>query len=248
MEKLARIARLVATVAVLAVVITGCSRTSGRQVDVTAGEYYSEEEYLELSNGEKENYTVALEQELAKLQGQVESRRTELTATRKQIESLRNQITPIERELLRVESDIRTLTSQIAELEALPQAWNIVSGECLWLIAGYEDVYSDPVKWPRIFRANMDKIEDPHWIYPDTLLVVPRNWPTEHRVSTDESLAIIASYWEVYGSALEWTKLYEGNKNLVKDPDFVLPDQLLLRIPRAEEDVEDAQNAQEAEE
>jgi len=232
MEKTGRIVRLTATAAVLALVITGCSRTSGRQVDVSAGEYYSQEEYEELSNKEKENYTVALDQELAKLQGELESRRTDLTATRKQIESLRNQITPIERELLRVESDIRTLTSQVAELEALPKAWNIVSGECLWVIAGYEDVYSDPVKWPRIFRANLDKIEDPHWIYPDTLLVVPRDWPKAHRVNPDESLSIIASYWEVYGNALEWTRLYEGNRNLVKDPDFVLPDQLIIKIPR----------------
>lgn len=234
MDKLSRAIRLVLTVALLAVVISGCSRTSGRRIDVTAGEYYSEEEYIELSNKEKEVYTVALDQELAKLQGQVDSRRTELTATRKQIESLRNQITPIERELLRVESDIRTLSSQIAELEALPKDWNIVSGECLWVIAGYEDVYSDPVKWPRIFRANMDKIEDPHWIYPDTVLVVPRVWPTQHLVTTDESLSKIASYWEVYGSMLEWTRLYEGNQNLVKDPDFVLPDQLILKIPRGD--------------
>lgn len=225
------VARLAAVIAVFGVLVTGCSRSTGRYVDVSGGEYYSQEEYEELSNKEKENYCSVLGQELSKLQGEVEAKQTELTTTRKQIESLRNQITPIERELLRVESDIRTLTNQIEELEALPKNWNIQSGECLWIIAGYEDIYSDPVKWPRIFRANMDKIDDPEWIYPDTVLVIPRDWPREHRVLTDESLSIIASYWEVYSNPMDWTRLYEANKDRIRDPDLILPEQVLT-IPR----------------
>jgi nucleoid-associated protein YgaU len=213
------------------VLVTGCSRTTGRQVDVTAGEYYSEEEYVELSNKEKERYNTALEQELAKLQGQVEERQTELETTRAQIESLRKQIAPIERELLRIDSDIRALSSQITEYEALPKQWNITSGECLWIIAGYEEVYADPVKWPRIYRANTDKILDPEWIYPDTVLVIPRDWPRQHVVSLDESLSLIASYWEVYGNPMEWTRLYEANQQAIRDPDMIEPEQVLT-IPR----------------
>jgi len=218
-------------IAVLAVVATGCGRSSGRHVDVAAGEYYSQEEYTELSNKEKERYCSDLEQELNLLQGQVEERRTDLTTTRKQIESLKNQITPIERELLRIDSDIRSLDSQIEVLEALPKTWNILSGECLWIIAGHEDIYSDPVKWPRIFRANMDKIEDPEWIYPDTVLVIPRDWPRQHMVSMDESLSLIASYWEVYSSPMEWTRLFEANKDDIRDADLIYPEQV-LKIPR----------------
>jgi nucleoid-associated protein YgaU len=123
------------------------------------------------------------------------------------------------------------LNNQIAELEALPKTWIIQSGECLWIIAGYEDIYSDPVKWPRVFRANMDKIEDPEWIYPDTVLVIPRDWPHNHEVALDESLSLIASYWEVYSNPMEWTKLYEANRETVQDPDLIIPDQVLV-IPR----------------
>jgi nucleoid-associated protein YgaU len=200
-------------------------------VDVSAGEYYSQEEYEELSRKEKETYCATLGSELAGLQGQADEKSTELKATRKQIESLRNQISPIERELLRIDSDIRTLTGQIAELEALPKMWNIQPGECLWIIAGYEDIYSDPVKWPRIYRANTDKIEDPEWIYPDTVLVIPREWPRQHKVTLDESLSIIASYWEVYGNPMEWTRLYEANRGQIHDPDLIEPEQLLV-VPR----------------
>jgi hypothetical protein len=223
--------RFVLLIGLLGILVSGCSRSSGRHVDVAAGEYYSEEEYVELSNKEKENYCSNLQNELNMLQGQVDERRGDLTTTRKQIESLRNQITPIERELLRIDSDIRSLTSQITVLEALPKTWNIQPGECLWLIAGYEEVYSDPVKWPRIFRANMNKIEDPEWVYPDTVLVIPRDWPRQHSVSLDESLSIIASYWEVYSTPMEWTKLFEANKDYIRDPDLIYPEQV-LRIPR----------------
>ena len=221
----------VVAIALSALVISGCSKTSGRQVDVTAGEYYSQEEYELLSRKEKERYCTDLEQELTQLQGQAEEKETELRTTRKQIESLRNQIKPIEQELLRIDSDIRSLSSQIAELEALPKEWNIQSGECLWIIAGYEDIYSDPIKWPRIYRANTDKILDPEWIYPDTVLVIPREWPRQHRVALDESLSIIASYWEVYGNPMEWTRLYEANKGAIVDPDIIEPEQVIV-IPR----------------
>jgi nucleoid-associated protein YgaU len=223
--------RLVLLIAVFGLIATGCSRSKGRHVDVSAGEYYSEEEYEELSRKRKNEYCEALEQELAMLQGQVGEKRGELTATRKQIESLKNRITPIERELLRIDSDIRSLTSQIDELEALPKTWNIQTGECLWIIAGYEDIYSDPVKWPRIFRANMNKIDDPEWIYPDTVLVIPRDWPRQHVVLLDESLSLIASYWEVYSSPVEWTRLYEANKDYIRDPDLIYPEQV-IKIPR----------------
>ncbi|MGD8412705.1 MAG: LysM peptidoglycan-binding domain-containing protein [Candidatus Latescibacterota bacterium] len=223
--------RALVLVATVSFVAAGCGGSKGRDIDVSSGEYYSEEEYAELSRGEKESYCAALESELSMLQGQVDERRGELTATRKQIESLKNQISPIERELLRIDSDIRSLTSQIAELEALPKEWVIQPGECLWIIAGYEQVYSDPVRWPRIFRANTDKIVDPEWIYPDTALVIPRDWPKQHVVSLDESLSLISSYWEVYSSTMEWPKLYEANKDAIADPDLIHPEQV-LKIPR----------------
>ncbi len=228
-----RILQLSVAIVGAAWLASGCSGTSGRHVDVTAGEYYSQDEYAELSNGEKEAYCSALEGELNRLQGAVETNRGDLKATREQIESLRNQIAPIERNLLRIESDIRALTGQIAEYEALPRRWSIKSGECLWIIAGYEQVYDDPVKWPRIYRANTDKIMDPEWIYPDTVLVIPRDWPRQHRVALDESLSLIAGYWEVYGDPTEWPKLYEANRVGIVDPNLIKPEQV-LKIPRQE--------------
>ena len=41
---------LVSALALLVAFSSGCSRTKGRSLDVTSGEYYSEAEYTELSN------------------------------------------------------------------------------------------------------------------------------------------------------------------------------------------------------
>jgi hypothetical protein len=52
------------------------------------------------------------------------------------------------------------------------EIYEVVKGDCLWFIA--ERFYKDPFKWPKIFEANRDKIEDPHWIYPKQKFLIPR--------------------------------------------------------------------------
>ena len=80
--------------------------------------------------------------------------------------------------------------TQIAPLPPLPQAPAIVEseppkieqadrptkyvvkkGDSLWKIAG--KVYHNPLKWPRIYRANKDKIKNPNRIRPNMVLTIP---------------------------------------------------------------------------
>ncbi len=213
------------------VAVAGCGKTSGRHVDVTKGEYYSEAELAKMSAADKNAYCSALEKERNSEQTDLALAQDDLVATRKQIDALRNQITPVEKEILRLESDIRTLTGQIAALDRLPREYTVKEGDCLSIIADRDDIYAAASKWPRIYRANLDKIEDPVWIYPNMVLVIPRELPTEHRVAPFETLEIIAGYWEVYGDPTQWNRLYEANRDKVSDPTNLEPN-IVLTIPR----------------
>ena len=52
---------------------------------------------------------------------------------------------------------------------------SVVRGECLWRIAGYPSIYSDPFLWPLIYSANRDKIKDPDLIFPGQVFAIPRD-------------------------------------------------------------------------
>lgn len=55
----------------------------------------------------------------------------------------------------------------------------VVPGDTLWEIA--EEEYGDGSDWPRIYRANAERIDDPHWIYPGQRLAVPGSDRDVHR-------------------------------------------------------------------
>ncbi len=52
-----------------------------------------------------------------------------------------------------------------------PATYTVKKGDSLWKIAG--KVYRNPLKWPRIYRANKDKIQNPHKIFPGQVLTIP---------------------------------------------------------------------------
>jgi nucleoid-associated protein YgaU len=45
--------------------------------------------------------------------------------------------------------------------------------DCLWRIAEYDFIYSDPYLWPKIWRRNRKLIQHPDLIYPGWKLVIP---------------------------------------------------------------------------
>jgi len=47
----------------------------------------------------------------------------------------------------------------------------VKEGDTLWDIAGY--YYQNPFLWPYIWRANLTEIDDPHWIYPEQVFLIP---------------------------------------------------------------------------
>lgn len=53
--------------------------------------------------------------------------------------------------------------------------YTVGEGETLWTIATRREVYSDPLLWTLLYRANRDQIKDPRHIYPGQVLTIPRN-------------------------------------------------------------------------
>jgi nucleoid-associated protein YgaU len=176
----------------------GCASGGMRSVNVPAGEYYTEAEYEALSNRAKTNYCNQLQNELAASEAELDGVVRDIEMTKDAIKSTRRSIVPIERKVLRLESDIRSLEDEIAEVKALPTEWRIRPGETLTIISMQKNVYNDIDKWWRILDANRVKIDDPYYIFPDTVLVIPRDWPLEGEPEIPEDLKeyVIVDEWE----------------------------------------------------
>lgn len=64
---------------------------------------------------------------------------------------------------------------QWAAEKGLSVEHRVRKGESLWLIAGYPEVYANPLEWPKIYQANRDRILDPNLIYPGQEFRIPRD-------------------------------------------------------------------------
>lgn len=54
-------------------------------------------------------------------------------------------------------------------------SWTVVAGNHLWGIAGTWEVFNVAEKWPLLYKANLDKIEDADLIFPGQVLDIPRD-------------------------------------------------------------------------
>lgn len=67
---------------------------------------------------------------------------------------------------------LAVLALPIVALGQEPQGTHtVVDGNTLWDLS--QRFYSDPFEWRTIWNANRGVVEDPNWIYPDEVLVIP---------------------------------------------------------------------------
>ncbi len=133
---------------------------------------------------------------------------------------------------------VEKIEQMLADLEAAvpkvapPDYYTVVRGDCLWYIAKKKEIYGDPYLWPWIYRTNRDKIKNPDLIYPGWVLTIPRGVaPGQHLVIRGEWLSKIAGYPHIYGDPTKWTKIYQANKDQIKNPNLIYPAQV-LEIPQ----------------
>lgn len=63
----------------------------------------------------------------------------------------------------------------LKEKEEVKEYYTVIKGDCLWKIAGKEEIYNDPFMWPIIYDANRAQIKDPNLIYPNQKFLIPRS-------------------------------------------------------------------------
>ena len=107
--------------------------------------------------------------------------------------------------------------------------YEVAKGDHLWGISGKDVIYADPYMWPRIYRANRDKIEDPDLIYPEQVLAIPvAVGENQYLVTSGDFLYQIAA--TVYNDPTKWHKIYKANEQQIVEKDLVFPAQV-LEIP-----------------
>jgi hypothetical protein len=210
----------------------GCSKYVPRPIDITKGEYYEEEsEYQKLSDKDREEYCVKLSEELTRLQDRAQTAKKQFADDKENIKRLKKELREDRSEYSRMNVKFEEYTKQLQKLVSLPRKWKLEYGECLWTLASYEEIYGDPLKWTRIWRGNVDLIEDPDWVLAGWTLDIPREWPRKHSVANDEWLSKIAGYWEIYDDYRKWPMIYEANRDKIEKPDLIFPEQEFV-IPR----------------
>ncbi len=210
--------------------VVGCGGVD-RTANPDAGDYYTTEEFDKLSKEQRAAYC----DELARLRSEYEaaegSAKQAAESAESAISGLEGQLNESAGALAALEAEVQELEREVQEWKSQPRQYTVKRGDSLWKISGQKRIYGDPARWPRIYRANRDQITDADLIYPGWVLKIPRGIPKQHTVEAGEYLSLIASYWEIYGSASKWPQIYEANKDQISDANLIHPRQV-LKIPR----------------
>lgn len=98
--------------------------------------------------------------------------------------------------------------------------------------------YGDLYRWKEIYEANRKSIKDPNHVPPGTKIVlsdagmvtVERNGE-RYLIKRGDTLGTISG--DVYGTRAKWKKLWENNRQLIKDPNKIYAGFSLYYVPEA---------------
>lgn len=80
--------------------------------------------------------------------------------------------------------------------------------------------------WSDIYAANVDKIDDPNWIYPGTQLVIPEYSKTIRHWVVQEGDSLWSIAGRFYGDSNQWKRIYDVNPH-IKNPSLIYPGDVL---------------------
>jgi nucleoid-associated protein YgaU len=105
------------------------------------------------------------------------------------------------------------------------ESYTIQQGDTLMKVAF--ETYGDLYEWKKIYEMNRDKLTDPNRIPPGTVLTlgkpsspvsIDRNGE-KYMIRSGDTLGTISD--DIYGTPRKWKKLWENNRQLIKDPNKI---------------------------
>ena len=114
--------------------------------------------------------------------------------------------------------------------------YKVKRGDTLMKIA-FEN-YGDLFRWKDILDGNQNVVKDPNQINPGTVLMlsgagmvtIERNGE-KYLIKVGDTLGLISN--EVYGTNAKWKKLWENNRQLIKNPNRIFAGFNLYYVPEA---------------
>jgi|GEM_PF-1103209 len=134
-------------------------------------------------------------------------------------------VTPTKKHKKKKKKSVRGHTASWASQSSGDASHYVVKrGDTLMKIA-FEN-YGDLYRWREIYEANRDRIQDPNHVPPGTELVlngagmvqIDRNGE-QYLIRRGDTLGSISN--TVYGTTRKWKKLWENNRQLIKDPNKI---------------------------
>jgi LysM repeat protein len=132
-----------------------------------------------------------------------------------------------------VAAPMNTENQPVAEVASGP-SYHVKKGDTLMKIA-FEQ-YGDLYRWKEIYNSNRSAIQDPNHLPPGTkltlngagMVTIERNGES-YLIKNGDTLGRISNH--VYGTNRKWKKLWENNRQLIKDPNRIYAGFFLYYIP-----------------
>lgn len=160
---------------------SGCGKPVLRVADASLGDYYTNEEYENLSDEQREEYCNELAnqrdlflEQIASAEEALRTYRLQTEPRRRELDSLRVAAAGIESRLAELRGEGAGGTKDGGTESDGADAYTVRTGDSLWRIAARDDVYGRGARWTRLYEANRDRIRDPDRIYPGQEIQIPR--------------------------------------------------------------------------
>ena len=148
----------------------GCpaGQKTSRVADVSAGDYYSNDEIRGLTKGQRDRYCASLEAEIAKIRGEADSLLAAADSVRVRADSLRARNVELSTQIRDLDGEIRGLRLE----RRSSSIYTVKAGDTLKKISSV--VFGSEARWRDIYLSNRDKIGDANEaLKPGTKLRIP---------------------------------------------------------------------------